>query len=79
MIDSWCYHKLAKRLIVPEDVPMVEAKPLEETTTRQGTSSGWGGRAKGKAAPVPAPPVPQVAETLKWACPMDMSWGVHAI
>ncbi|KAG8739451.1 hypothetical protein FRC10_005624 [Ceratobasidium sp. 414] len=84
MIDSRCYRKLAERPIVPEDVPMVDAEPVEETTTRKKKRRATGGRAgkakgKGKAAApaVPAPPVPRVAETLEWACPVNVCGRVH--
>ncbi|KAG9095271.1 hypothetical protein FRC06_009967 [Ceratobasidium sp. 370] len=83
MIDSRCYRKLAERLIVPEDVPMLEAEPVEETTTRKKRrrTGGRGGKTKGKGKAAtlaaPAPPVPRVAETLEWVCPVNMCGRVH--
>ncbi|KAG8701837.1 hypothetical protein FRC08_003876 [Ceratobasidium sp. 394] len=86
MIDSRCYRKLAEREIVPEDVPMLEAEPsVEETTTRKRkrrATGGRGGKTKGKgkagaSAAAPAPPVPHVAETIEWTCPVPKCGRAH--
>ncbi|KAG8718530.1 hypothetical protein FRC08_005086 [Ceratobasidium sp. 394] len=79
MIDSRCYPKLAERP-VPEGTPMLDAEPSAAEATirrrRLPTAGGWGekGKGKGKAA---APPVPHVAKTVEWACPVAMCGRTH--
>ncbi|KAG9095624.1 hypothetical protein FS749_010090 [Ceratobasidium sp. UAMH 11750] len=77
MIDSWCYRKLAERPIIPRDMLMLNTDPsVERMAARKRkrlTAIKWGD----KSAAMPAPPVPPVAETVEWTCPVALCGRAH--
>ncbi|KAG9082181.1 hypothetical protein FRC07_014286 [Ceratobasidium sp. 392] len=89
MIDSRCYRKLGERPIVPEEIVQLEPSPSAPTPVaapsrgkKRGNASRGRGRGKGKgkapvAPPAPSAPVPYVAETIEWSCPVLKCGRTH--
>ncbi|KAG8716474.1 hypothetical protein FRC08_009452 [Ceratobasidium sp. 394] len=73
MIDARCYRKLAERPIAPKDMPVLDAEfSVERMTARKRKRL-----TAMKSAAMPAPPVPHVAETIEWTCPVALCGRAH--